>query len=817
MDLTDSLVHGPAVLAGASLLCAAVADADGTVVEWTPGAEGMLGYRADEIVGKPFGVLCSDDIHDELQARLLRGPPSSLHTVLRHKEDNPVGAEVFSVALPGPVAPRRLLVVTEAPYEENLGSTLKQWALDQLPFVASISDAELRYVHANRLGARALNLPAEGILGRKLEDVLQNTVSGDVFDDMRRAVATGEPRTIEVYDRLPHEPHGHAWCVYNTPLKDPAGRVHGLYTVGVDITGEYEARKRLVLLTRASGAIGSTLDVSRTADELLQVLVPELADVVTVDLLDSLFGEHEPSPALGSEEPVLLRRVAVRSSLPGMPDVVLTPGEKDVYPPASPHGRALATGTSYLSPADGAPGFEDWVARWVADNPRRAEIHQTYRYHSVMAVPLRARGTTLGVACYYRHQQPAPFDADDLLLAEEISARAAVSLDNALRYTRERATALTLQHSLLPQELPKLAGVEVAGRYLASDVQGGVGGDWFDVIPLSGARVALVVGDVVGHGIHASASMGRLRTAVRTLADIELQPDELLARLDDLVGSSFGAASRTPDEPTLETGATCLYAVYDPVSRVCTLARAGHPPPALVRPDGTAEFLDIPSGPPLGVGGMPFEKIQVELEEGSLIALYTDGLVESRHSDVDRGLDELCRRLARPAASLSETCDTVLGALPAGPPPDDVALLVARTRMLDPGNVVDWEFPTEPVAVAKARDCAVRQLADWGLDEVSFGAELVVSELVTNAIRHASGPVRLRLIREGGLICEVSDGSSTFPRPRRARSDDEGGRGLMLVARLSRRWGTRPTDNGKIIWSEHSLPGAAAEGRVCGI
>ena len=425
---------------------------------------------------------------------------------------------------------------------------------------------------------------------------------------------------------------------------------------------------------------------------------------------------------------------------------------------------------------------------------------------------MRARGATLGVACYYRRQNPVAFDTDDLLLAEEISARAAVSMDNALRYTRERGTALTLQHSLLPQELPRLTGVEVAGRYLASDVRGGVGGDWFDEIPLSGGRVALVVGDVVGHGIHASAAMGRLRTAVRTLAEGELPPDELLTRLDDLVGSPFEASSNTPDAFDLEIGATCLYAVYDPATRMCTIARAGHPPPAVVRPDGTAEFLDVPSGPPLGVGGIPFERCEVELEEGSLIALYTDGLVESRDRDIDQGLDELLRRLARPAASLEDICDTVLDALPPGPPPDDVALLVARTRMFAQGNVADWDFPAEPVAVAKARDSSARQLADWGLDEIAFSTELVVSELVTNAMRHASGPITLRLKNlEDRLICEVSDGSSTFPRPRWARSDDEGGRGLMLVDRLSNRWGTRPSDNGKIIWSDLALPGAAQE------
>ena len=299
MDLNRAPSSRRTALAGASLLPAAVVDAEGTVREWTPGAEQILGYRADEVLGKPFADLCSGLTPDDMAGQLLRGPLISLPALLHHKEGNPVRTEILSTALPGTGAPLRLLVLTEAAYEENIGDTLKQWALDQLPFVASISDAKLRYVHANRLGARALNVPPDQILGKNLKDVLGTAVSHEVFDDMRQAIETGETRTMEVYDRLPHEARGHAWGIYNTPLKDPAGQVHGLYTVGVDITREYEARQRLILVNRASGVIGSTLDVSRTAEELVQVLVPELADTVSVDLLDSLFGDDVPSRGEG--------------------------------------------------------------------------------------------------------------------------------------------------------------------------------------------------------------------------------------------------------------------------------------------------------------------------------------------------------------------------------------------------------------------------------------------------------------------------------------------------------------------------------------
>jgi anti-sigma regulatory factor (Ser/Thr protein kinase) len=335
-----------------------------------------------------------------------------------------------------------------------------------------------------------------------------------------------------------------------------------------------------------------------------------------------------------------------------------------------------------------------------------------------------------------------------------------------------------------------------------------VGGDWFDVIPLSGARVALVVGDVVGHGIHASATMGVLRTAVRTLADVDLPPDELLIRLDDLVGRFSASADAGTDEAEEnDVGATCLYAVYDPVSRRCCLARAGHPVPALVTPDGAVSFVDLPASPPLGLGGLPFESTEIELPPGSILALYTDGLIESRDHDIDVGLEQLRCALTHPAPSLEATCDNVLGAVLGEHPADDVALLVARTQALQGDRVATWDLPADPAVVSEARKQVGTKLASWGLDDAAFVTGLVVSELVTNAIRHAESPIQLRLIRDHTLICEVSDGSSTAPHLRRARAFDEDGRGLLLVSQLTERWGTRQTPHGKTIWAEQSLRG----------
>ncbi|GGX08198.1 hypothetical protein GCM10010353_24810 [Streptomyces chryseus] len=293
---------------------------------------------------------------------------------------------------------------------------------------------------------------------------------------------------------------------------------------------------------------------------------------------------------------------------------------------------------------------------------------------------------------------------------------------------------------------------------------------------------------------------------------MDLAPDELLTRLDDLVGQSaeeqWGELG-SPGGPfeDVTTGATCLYAVYDPVSRRCVMARAGHLPPAIVHPDGALTYPDLPAGPPLGLGGLPFESMEIELPVGSLLALFTDGLVEARDRDIDHGLQTLGEVLADRDASLEELCDrAVARLLPDGTTADDTALLLVRTRELGTAQVAEWELPAEPVAPGHARELATRQLRDWGLEDLSFSTELVVSELVTNAVRYAAGPLHLRLIRDRTLLCEVADTGHTSPHLRHSRDDDEGGRGLFIVAQLVQRWGTRYTRSGKTIWTEQSFP-----------
>ncbi|KUO09141.1 histidine kinase [Streptomyces sp. DSM 15324] len=561
------------------------------------------------------------------------------------------------------------------------------------------------------------------------------------------------------------------------------------------LSGRAEAaRERLDLLYAAGVGIGTSLDVTRTAEELTELAVPRFADFVTVDLFDAVLAGEEPE-ARGA-----LRRTAVSGVRKGSP--LYAVGERIRFVDSAPQARALETERAVLEARLAqSPG-------WRAQDLERTEQIVEFGIHSLITVPVRAGALVLGVVSFLRSERPEPFDPEEVALAEELVARAAVSIDNARRFTREHGMAVTLQRSLLPRTLPEQNALDIAYRYLPA--QAGVGGDWFDVLPLSGARVALVVGDVVGHGLHAAATMGRLRTAVHNFSALDLPPEELLGLLDELVTriDQDEAADGTADGahgPV--SGATCLYAIYDPVSRRCTVARAGHPPPALVHPDGRVEYPEVPTGLPLGLGGLPFETAELELAEGSRLVLYTDGLVEDRQRDIDTGLELLRTALERSAdGTPDEACRSVLEELLPARPNDDIALIVAGTRALGADRVAEWDVPVDPAAVGEVRSAVARQLAEWDLEELSFTTELILSELVTNAIRYGIAPVRVRLLRDRTLICEVSDASSTSPHLRYAAMTDEGGRGLFLVAQLTDRWGTRYTPTGKVIWAEQPLP-----------
>jgi PAS domain S-box-containing protein len=778
----------------------AVIDGNGTLLRWSEGARRLLGYAPEEVEGRPAAELLATDTPVPAEPTGNRWNGS---LDLRHRDGHTVSVWLLAHRRkPRDDGPATWLVVTplEARGPRSPDDPLTTAVLAQSPCPMAVYDDRLRLFGVNDAMADVIGLPESRIQGLRFSEIGGKEESEALESQLREVLVTGTGRDVETFMQTGGEYHAHAWLARMAPLTDAEGQVRGVCLAAHDFTEQYNARERLQLVNEASMRIGTTLDVTRTAQELADVCVPTLADFVRVDLLDppEHGGEPHPEPPTA---PITLRRAAHQSVNPGCPEAVVKPGQVDIYPAHSPQADSLTAGRTIVAPDETAT-----LAEWLAWDDVRAARVAELGLHASMAVPIKARGQTLGVAVLTRFRHTGPFTPDDVLLAEEVTARAGVCIDNARRFSRERETALALQRSLLPQSLPRTAAVEAASRYLPA-ARAGVGGDWFDVIPLSGMRVAMVVGDVVGHGIAASATMGRLRTAVRTLADIDLAPDELLTHLNDLVvrlSTEAGAEGTTG-----EVGATCLYAVYDPISRRCALARAGHPPPVMLPPGGPPRQIELPAGPPLGLGGLPFESVELALPEGTVLALFTDGLIKNRERDAEANHELLCHALAESADSLEGACHDILRTLlPVGGAQDDVALLLARTHGLAPSQVATWDIPADPALVAPIRKQVVDQLDAWELNAATFTAELVVSELVTNAIRYGEPPIRLRLIHDAGtLIFEVSDSSHTAPHLRRAKAYDEGGRGLLLVAQLTQRWGSRHTADGKTIWAELTLHG----------
>ncbi|MFI7082153.1 SpoIIE family protein phosphatase [Streptomyces anulatus] len=840
-----------------------VLDAESTVIGWSPAAAELLGYGPSDVLGRPLTAFLSvrpagGTLPAEASAAAGPGPgPPSLvgHEirVARTRDGRELLVATATCPLPGaagasgPGTPDRIMVAAEVEallhWESRIA--LLQGLATQSPVGLAIYDTDLRLSWSNTAYEREMGQPLAAFRGKRAEELYgagsfvtpgyPHTLAGV----MRQVLDTGEP-VLDLHFRgqPPSDPgRDHLWSCAYYRLEDAHGHTLGVCEDAFDITDRYRVQERLTLLVEAGRRIGTALDVATTAEEIAEVAVPDFAATVRVDATRAaVTGE---TAAVGSPADMSLLRVAERSAPgSGTPDPGL-PGNGPTGngPTATARGPAGPGGTN----SPGSPGGTGGTGG--PGGPRQPYPPVDYPPGSpqsrslssgglvldegTLVVPLRTGGGILGLVTFDRGEGPdasgrtpgpdraTTFDNGEVALADELAARAAVCIDNARRYTRERTASLALQRQLLPHHLPPQSAVETAYRYLPADDVTGVGGDWFDVIPLSGTRVGLVVGDVVGHGLQAAATMGRLRTSVRAFAQLDMAPDELLTRLDDLVGQpaedwsdACGGAVETFD---VTTGATCLYAVYDPVSRRCVMARAGHLPPAVVGPGGEVSFPDLPAGPPLGLGGLPFESMEIDLPVGSLLALFTDGLVEARDHDVGRGLDTLGRVLGDRSASLEELCDrTVSELVPGGTSADDTALLLVRTRALGADRVADWELTAEPVSVGRARELATGQLEAWGLEELAFATQLVVSELVTNAVRYAGGPLGLRLIRDRTLVCEVADTGHTSPHLRHSAADDEGGRGLFIVAQLVQRWGTRYTPTGKTIWTEQALPPAEA-------
>jgi hypothetical protein len=543
-----------------------------------------------------------------------------------------------------------------------------------------------------------------------------------------------------------------------------------------------EVNEHLAFLHAATVRIGGDLELAQVVIALCETTVPRVADLAATYLYEAVLTEGDlPDAPAGDSE---LRKAAVTGG--GRTHDRMLVEKIAVSALTGPFASAVSSGQLVMWP-DPGDGREDVGC-----------LLQSGWTGSLLVVPLRAGERVLGFAVLLRTPERQPFDETDLLTATLMADQAAIGVHKALLYQREARVADALQRSMLPKHPPRLPGVEIAYRYLPGNPAAQVGGDWFDAIPLPGSRVALVVGDVMGHGVHSAATMGQLRTAVRTLAALDPPPDQVLRHLDQLFDDTVGQS----EEQYL---ATCVYCVYDPVARRCAIANAGHVPPAFVHPDGRTELMSVPAGVPLGVGNVPFRTVEMAAPDGGLIALCTDGLVESRERDLTDGLTTLRESLAARPASPENLCESVLRALHTDEREDDVALLIARFDGIASASVANWIMRPHPRTARHVRSLVSTTLTDWGLREHIDATELMATELVTNAIRYTTRPIGLRLLRTQTLLCEVTDDDHQLPVLCEPGDTDEGGRGIYLVNRLSHRWGASHTAAGKAVWFELRL------------
>ncbi|MFL3866832.1 SpoIIE family protein phosphatase [Streptomyces griseobrunneus] len=603
----------------------------------------------------------------------------------------------------------------------------------------------------------------------------------------------------------PAEPAEAAGPGSPTGTDSPGGPTIGLLSAVVDVTERERARAREAALAAVRDAVGGSLDVAATCRSFIDALVPGFAGVAVVEVVDEVLrGADPPVGPLPPETP--LRRAAtgrcatVRTAPGGEPSRGRPVGGTRRLPPRTPYARAVADLRPRLVPLTaGTP--------WLAADPDGAGALAQAGAHSLIVVPLTLRGAVLGLLSLYRCGPAEPFDEDDVSLATSAATRAALAIDNARRYEREHVIASTVQRRLLPQAERHQAAVETAHVLLP----GRDSGCWFDTIALSGARTALVVGGVAGERLQSAIAMGQLRTVIQALADLDLEPEEVLARLKETADRLASERAALPPSDALqgeELRAGCVYGVYDPFTRTCTVVRAGHPAPLAVGPDGRAVALDVPEGPGLfdADGGL-FAPAAVTLEEGSVLAFGTGDLLPDEHAE-----ERVTRVLAdgvRSGRGLQQLGDDIVYALPDDTRSAGAALLLARTGTVSDHRVATWDLAQDRTTPATARLLVRDRLQGWGLDEDTVDAtELIVSELVTNAVRYGTPPLRLRLLLDTTLTCEVHDGSTASPHLRHAHTVDEGGRGLFIVSRLAAHWGARHGPDGKVLWTEQKLPGS---------
>ncbi|MFI6333849.1 SpoIIE family protein phosphatase [Streptomyces sp. NPDC050535] len=791
--------------AGRIPLAVVVVDRDGLVSHWSTGARRLFGASKEDAVGRsavdllpvsgalpddedtaPYGGYAAydglgHDLESSLDGRL--SYPAAGRARLTVSGPDRVDVLWWAYPLVGP-GPERLLVLAA-----DAGAM-------------SHEDDEAGVERIAPGFALHTDFPGAEELARQLPSILPSMSVGEGIRIVSQILELGYPvLEFSQNDRVPVTPD---WGVprraERKARRERAARAAATgETLPVDVRDEGEdleyvaVRERLEFLNEVSGRIGTSLDLAQTILEVSRAVVPRFTDVAGTYLREQVvagegFDEGVPDTT------TMWHRVALEhTDEPGRWDDVVPVGEAMPFPAHTPFFQCMTTGEPVL-----VPRISEQMGHMIAAQFEKRDIRPLITHRSMLVVPLKARNAVLGFMILLRHPERVEFNDMDRVTGAELAARAGLVLDNARMYTYQESVAETLQDSMLPHIAPRMAGCDIATRYLPGTLLGRVGGDWFDSVKLPGSRTALVVGDVMGHGLNSAAMMGQLRTAVQTMAALDLPPAQLLRNLDDL-------AQRLGDNYL----ATCLYAVYDPIAGELHLANAGHIPPVVVRAaDGHSDLLDLPTGAPIGVGGVPFEAVRVRVEPGDRLVMCTDGLVEVRGEDIGVGLATLCESAAHPAASMDDACDTIIRALNTrGGRKDDVALLMARLNGIEPEDVAEWRLTLDPVEARRARAVVREQLHVWGLAALADPAELMASELVTNAVRHAhSRHVELRLVRGETLLCEVDDDDHTLPTLLSAGPGDESGRGLGVVSTLSREWGASRTTAGKTVWFELTLP-----------
>ncbi|RSO11656.1 PAS sensor protein [Streptomyces sp. WAC 06783] len=790
-------------------LAVVVVDADGLVSHWSTGARRLFGPSREEAVGTPavdlmpvsgaLGQEWSARDWDEEEGERLDGPdleaslggraayPTAGRARMADVQRGTVDLLWWAYPLVGPGAERLLVLAADADQLHHHGGT------------DDTTEESERFAPGFALHT---DFPGSEVLAAQLPQILPSMSPQESARIVSQVLELGYPvLEISQQERFPVTPD---WGVPRRVERrarllraaDTATDAQSAAEAAAELESDLEyaaVRERLEFLNEVSGRIGSSLDLAHTIQEVSEAVVPRFTDVAGTYLREQVVA-GEGFPDGPPDATTMWHRVAVEhNDEPGRWDDVVPVGESMPFPVHTPFFQCMTTGEPVL-----IPRISEELGNAIAAQFEKRDISPLINRRSLLVVPLKARNVVLGFMILLRHPERMEFNDMDRVTGAELAARAGLVLDNARMYTYQENVAETLQDSMLPHIEPRMAGCDTATRYLPGTRLGRVGGDWFDTIKLPGSRTALVVGDVMGHGLNSAAMMGQLRTAVQTMAAIDMHPAQLLRSLDDL-------AQRLGDNYL----ATCLYAVYDPIGQQVMIANAGHIPPVLVRAvDGRSELLDLPTGAPIGVGGVPFEAVTLPVAAGDRLVLCTDGLVEVRGEDIGVGLAALAESAAHPAASMDDACDAIIRALNVrGGRKDDVALLMARLNGIAQEDVAEWRLAIDAREAGRARRLVRAQLARWGLRAASETAELLVSEVVTNAVRHAhTQHVLLRLVRTEALLCEVSDDDHALPQMLSAADDDEFGRGLRVVSRLAREWGTSRTATGKTVWFEQNLP-----------